>query len=615
MKREWICLLFAAFLAAANPATCLFSQQHISSSLFDSIYTKGLSEINTNPGVARQCLLKLELNSQLMTPAQHAKASYLRLKVFYTDPKQVTELEKKMFTAPDSLAHKEALVWSAARYLEKSMPDKAIPLLLEAIGEDTGAGWTTWCTIYISEAYREKQEYVKGAEMLNEVLYKKGNIPDVNRAFACNRLAAIYDEWGKPPGSYGDSVVKYSDLCISLSVKINSIPNMAFSQNELSYQLYRKKQFAKALDLSEKAVENFKKVGMRFSAMNALINQSNIHIGMMEYPAALESVMEASSLCPIEENRNMYMRLYVQFSAIYESMGNYRDALDFLSICRLLQLDFFRDRIDAQINEQSARYNLLVKEQKIKEQEQKNKFHKKQILFLILTLIVLSISFIISIFYLRSRRMEFIKQKLIEAVVETEASERKRIARDLHDGLGPVLSAINLYFQAYVDAIEADKHTIETKIREVISDAIDDVSRISHNISPHVLEIHGLNTALKNFISPFVSNSKIKVEYTSELKDRFDQNKELTIYRCITELLNNTMKHADATRISIRITNKDKVLHILYTDNGKGFVANLEKSEGMGLYNIKNRVETFGGQLTIENLPGKGIKVNMEIPL
>jgi hypothetical protein len=78
--------------------------------------------------------------------------------------------------------------------------------------------------------------------MLHEILYKKGIISDINRAFAYNRLAAIYNEWGNPHASYPDSVMKYSDLCISLSEKINSRSNLAFSQNELSYQHYQKKQ-------------------------------------------------------------------------------------------------------------------------------------------------------------------------------------------------------------------------------------------------------------------------------------------------------------------------------------------------------------------------------------
>jgi signal transduction histidine kinase len=185
----------------------------------------------------------------------------------------------------------------------------------------------------------------------------------------------------------------------------------------------------------------------------------------------------------------------------------------------------------------------------------------------------------------------------------------------LHDGLGPVLSAVNLYFQAYYDAPATEKEAIRHKIQEVISGAIDDVSRISHNISPHILEVHGLNTAVKNFISTLVGQERIQVEYHSEFYGRIDRNKELTVYRCITELFNNTLKHADASRITLNLARLDRSLSIQYTDNGKGFDLRMENHEGMGLYNMKNRVEACGGQITMDNLPGQGIRTTIEIPL
>jgi signal transduction histidine kinase len=596
------------------PTTSLSGQKFINQ--FDSIYRTGLDKISTDLQGAGQCLNDLASYQKELTPIQKAKISYLRLRLIYSDDDQVKALESSMLKAPDSLVHEDALIYSAQRYLEKSMPDKAIPLLMKAIDSlKTGSDKTTFCKINLCEAYRQKQEYAKGLDMLNEILFTKKSISDVNRAFTYNRLAAIYNEQGNIKINPADSVIKYSELCITLSGKIGSKSNLGLSQNELSYQLFLKKQYDKALELSVLAVRNFKEAGMMYSAMNALINQSNIYKGLKELKPALEAVSEATSLCKIEENRNLYMRLYLQFSSIYNAMGNYRDAYDFVEICRLLQLDFFRDRINIQINEQSARYDLLIKEQRIREETQKNEFHQKQIAFLAVILAILIVAFIASFFYLKLKRKEFLKQKLIEAVIETEASERKRIARDLHDGLGPVLSAINHYFQAYVDADDAGKESIQQKLQQVISGAIDEVSRISHNISPYVLENHGLHTALNNFIAPLISSSKIKIDYTSDFLERFEPNKELTLYRCITELLNNTMKHADATKITLDIKSREKVLYVIYTDNGRGFDLNLRNTEGMGLFNIKNRVETFGGKLAIDSSLKNGIRVTIEIPL
>ena len=617
MKRIFNLYFFlVSFVLCFGTSMQTVGQQVVGESEFDSIYQKGFSKLNSNIEVSVECLRKLESLHFQLSPVQKAKTNFLRLKVISSNPEEAKALENKLFAAPDSLGRFGALVYSARKYLEKSMPDKAIPLLMDALDTiEKGSDKADYCIINLCEAYREKQEYSKGIEMLKDILTNKKAVSDENRAFAYNRMAALYNEWGFPKVSYNDSVDKYSELCIALSEKINSQSNLGLSQNELSYQYLGKNQYAKALALSKKAVTNFKESGMVFSAMNALINQSSIYKGLKEYDLSQKAVIEATELCQIEENRNLFMRLYLQLSNISYSNGKYKDAYDFLTISRELQLDFFRDRINVQINEQSARFDLLMKEQKIREEEQKNEFHKKQIFFLIVTMIVLCIAFVASFFYFRIKRKEILKQKLIEAVVETEACERKRIARDLHDGLGPVISAINLYFQAYLDAEDEDKEPIGNKMQLVISGAIDEVSRISHNISPHVLVNHGLITALSNFIAPMMNSGKTKVEFTSDSSGRFEMNKELSVYRCITELLNNTMKHAGASQINIDIKSTEKVLHVYYSDNGKGFDPSLLRTEGMGLSNIRNRVETFGGKLAIESSPNMGIKVNIEIPL
>ena len=608
-------LLVTIFLCI-YPWIIMSGQPALEEAEFESLYQKGLSSLNSNNTLSIECLKKLELRNSRLSPVQRAKANYLRLKVIYSDLSEVKALENRLLAAPASLGKYDAMIYSARKFLEKSMPDKAIPLLMYALDLlEKGSDMADNVIINLCEAYREKQEYSKGIDMLKDILFNKPNVSNENRAFALNRMAAIYNEWGFPKVSYNDSVVKYSELCISLSERINSKSNLGFSQNELSFQYLQKRQYNKALELSEKAVINFKESGMIFSAMNTLINQSNIYIGLKEFNHAQKAVIVATELCKIEENRNLFMRLYLQLGYINYLTGNYKDAFDFLSISRELQLDFFRDRINIQINEQSAKYDLLIKEQKIREEKQKNEFNKKQIFSLVVIMTILCIAFVATFFYFRIRRKEYIKQKLIEAVVETEANERKRIARDLHDGLGPVLSAINLYFQAYIDARDADKESIRDKTQKVISDAIDEVTRISHNISPYVLENHGLITALNNFIASLINSNSIEVEFTSDFSCRFEPNKELSVYRCITELLNNTMKHADASRINIDIRSREKVLYIYYADNGKGFDSNPERTVGMGLYNIKNRVETFGGKLVIESSLKRGIKVNIEIPL
>jgi signal transduction histidine kinase len=210
-----------------------------------------------------------------------------------------------------------------------------------------------------------------------------------------------------------------------------------------------------------------------------------------------------------------------------------------------------------------------------------------------------------------------LQDQMLETVILTEEKERKRIASDLHDGLGPVLSAVNLFFQAYIDAPKgAERNNIETKLKVIINDAIADVSRISHNISPHILESYGLTTALKTFIDQLNNSEKIKIELHIDHFNRFELKYELTIYRTITELINNTIKHANADRIEIRFEQTVNTLKIKYKDDGRGF-SNLKThkdSAGMGIQNIKNRILSLGGSITFSNSENGGMTASIVVP-
>ncbi len=205
-----------------------------------------------------------------------------------------------------------------------------------------------------------------------------------------------------------------------------------------------------------------------------------------------------------------------------------------------------------------------------------------------------------------------IQEKMMDAIISTEEKERKRLASDLHDGLGPVLSAINLYFDAYRDAAPGDKPAIENKLQEVINNAIADVSRISHNISPHVLENHGLTEGLNNFIAQIHCNGKFRFITDFDTINRFEAKKELAVYRNITELINNSLKHSGATEIHISIKKEGTKLSILYSDNGKGFHIE-HKNKGMGLTNITNRMESIHGKVSFISNPEEGMQAQLTL--
>ena len=221
--------LLIVFFLAGN----MFGQQALSPVAFDAIYDKGLASVNFDLGYAEHCLDTLSLSHLNFSPIQKAKINFLRFKVNYSDKNRLKDLEKRLFSVPDSLRNTDSLLYLARKYLERSMPDKSIPLLLKALGNLPGSSnQADLGTIYLSEAYRQKQEYVKGIAMLHSLLNERSDISDKNRAYAYNRLAALFNEWGSPGINVLDSVFRYSELCIVLSEKTGNKSDLAASQNE-----------------------------------------------------------------------------------------------------------------------------------------------------------------------------------------------------------------------------------------------------------------------------------------------------------------------------------------------------------------------------------------------
>jgi len=210
------------------------------------------------------------------------------------------------------------------------------------------------------------------------------------------------------------------------------------------------------------------------------------------------------------------------------------------------------------------------------------------------------------------------QQKILEAVILTEEAERKRLAADLHDGLGPVLAAVKLFFQAYIDAGDPDSRLpIEKRLNVIIGTAIQDISRISHNISPHILEQFGFIKALETFTNTIAASQAVRFTTDFGSIGRFELKRELTLYRTLTELIHNTIKHAGASQITIRCNIADGVLTAGYADNGCGFgvIETKMPGNGIGLTSLRSRIRSFGGAITIQSTPPNGMSAQIEMPL
>ncbi|OFX26455.1 MAG: hypothetical protein A2041_00505 [Bacteroidetes bacterium GWA2_31_9b] len=210
------------------------------------------------------------------------------------------------------------------------------------------------------------------------------------------------------------------------------------------------------------------------------------------------------------------------------------------------------------------------------------------------------------------------ERKILNAVIETEEHEREKFAKDLHDGIGPLLSASKIYSKSF-QLCENDEERSQTiqKLEETIDEAIQSVQEISNNLSPHILKNFGLKVAIESFLKKITDASLIKFTIGSNFEKRVSENIEIILYRVTVELINNTIKHSNANTIQIKLLQKENNLFLHYTDDGIGFNINetLNKSTGMGLSNIYSRIRSLDGDIVMDSSKNRGLSVKIRIVL
>lgn len=239
--------------------------------------------------------------------------------------------------------------------------------------------------------------------------------------------------------------------------------------------------------------------------------------------------------------------------------------------------------------------------------------------------VILSACLVVAVFFanklvnhindLNAQREQLSKQ-LLTTVLRTEERSRSQFAKELHDGMGPLLSSAKMSLSA-ISTANMDEHQREIlqNSRFVIDEAIRSVREISNNMSPQVLMDFGLSQGIRNFISRIKSLHNIDIVFDTNLHDvRFNSDIEVVLYRVVCEFINNSFKHSQCSKIEVSLMQDGSVLRLRYNDNGKGFnIKTTNASGGMGLSNITSRINSLNGSLKIMSNEGRGMQALVEI--
>jgi signal transduction histidine kinase len=232
-----------------------------------------------------------------------------------------------------------------------------------------------------------------------------------------------------------------------------------------------------------------------------------------------------------------------------------------------------------------------------------------------LIIAVIIVYFFVSIIRYHRRYMRLQREKIFAEITIRE-NERKRIAGDLHDSLGPLLSAVKLNISSVDIETEADRQILD-KTAGYLDEIIGSMRRISHDLLPNTLERKGLIEAVREFIQQVKGRQTVNIQLYIVKEIRVPKEKEIHIFRMVQEIVHNTIKHAQASNLQIGFSEENGHLLCLTKDDGKGFEKEkaMTASHGLGLRSLESRCEILNGILTLESAPGLGTNYFIKIPV
>lgn len=391
---------------------------------------------------------------------------------------------------------------------------------------------------------------------------------------------------------------------------------------------YKEKRYNEALDFFNKALLSSKKNNNAFWTSRVEFYLSDVYLKKGNFKKAKVMMEKILPLTPYPVEKK---QLLTNLAEIYKKEGEFKKAYEYMNSYAILNDSLNKSMYQEEIIQLEAKFNKVENEGKIKlleaQKERSNAELKnsrvRMIFFGVISFLLLIVLLLVLIFYRYQKKLSLQKeinykqelehlenkQQLVvsNALLEGQELERERVARELHDGLGSLLSALKMNLQREVQNHEFQNN----QIFSVLDESIAELKSISHDLMPSTLLNLGLESALRDLCGSF-NNSDLIIDFEF-LANEFSltKNKKIVVYRIIQELLNNALKYSKATKILVSCTSNDSFFYITVEDNGLGFnMDNVKK--GMGLTNVKNRVKFLGGKYEIDSKEEIGTSVYIE---
>ncbi len=422
-----------------------------------------------------------------------------------------------------------------------------------------------------------------------------------------------------------DSAIHYFQKSIAIREKINLKGELVYSYNNLGGVYTLTKKYPLALQYYQKSLKISEEFNRPDNIANCYGNIGKTYEEMEQYAQAKEWYDKYKKICQEHKFRDLLANAYLGLANIYQKMGKWKEAYDYLDLHVQLNDSLLNKENITAMTEMQTKYETEKKEQENKILAQNNRIkdleiEKKQAIIrwqaIIFILAALLLSTIAYLFYQRQKiRLEQkSEQEKYKAMILAEEQERMRIAQELHDGIGQVLSTSKLMLSNAQDEIP-NPDVLEYPM-QLIDNACQEVRNISHNLAPVAFMKGGFVPAIHELVQQINLSNKILIRLNRIEINKTEQKDEIILFRIVQEVLNNMLKHSQATQIDIDIYTQKDELVLSIKDNGKGFdVKEIEQSKGLGWKSIFSRAGLLNGRVFVNSDIGKGTTVQLNIAI
>ena len=396
--------------------------------------------------------------------------------------------------------------------------------------------------------------------------------------------------------------------------------NMGLFAREQGFYKESEQYYKKSLSAAEQS-------GKKTDICDALLGMGSVLFYQKKFNDAEIYMQKALQVAQEIESKLLLRNVYDYLSCLEYERNNLKQAFAYRELADEYEVELVSSESQNKMNFMAVKYDLAQKEADIKDLENKTtlqKYHIKLIdtVLISIAVFIFIMSILITLYIRYNKRKRLLAETRLkqmeqerqlvaaQAALDGENAERSRLARDLHDGLGSMLSLVklNLPDMKSGGVLEADDVVRFNIAIAMLDGSISELRRVAHHMMPESLMRYGLKASLSDFCQsiPIVSFHYFGSD------QRMDSKLEILIYRAAHELINNALKHSEASKINVQLVQESDRVSLTVYDDGKGFDTTIE-TKGMGLENIRNRMETYNGKMTIYSAPGKGTEINVEI--